>query len=100
MNMLAAELNMGRSKMFTRLKEVVGLTPNEFTLKLKLEEALRMLQEAPQYNISEISYQLGFASPRYFSRCFKDFYGQIHCSQQMHHASFLKLHSFYVFHHF
>ncbi|MGG6496339.1 UNVERIFIED_CONTAM: hypothetical protein NY603_25815, partial [Bacteroidetes bacterium 56_B9] len=37
MNMLAAELNMGRSKMFTRLKEVVGLTPNEFTLKLKLE---------------------------------------------------------------
>ena len=75
MNMLAAELNMGRSKMFTRLKEVVGLTPNEFTLKLKLEEALKLLQEAPQYNISEISYQLGFASPRYFSRCFKDFYG-------------------------
>lgn len=75
MNMLASELGMGRSKMFVRLKEVVGLTPNEFTLKLKLEEALRLLQEAPQYNISEISYQLGFASPRYFSRCFKDFYG-------------------------
>lgn len=75
MSMLASELNMGRSKMFARLKEVVGLTPNEFTLKLKLEEALRLLQEAPQYNISEISYQLGFASPRYFSRCFKDFYG-------------------------
>ena len=61
--------------MFTRIKEGVGLTPNEFTLKLKLEEALKLLQEAPQYNISEISYQLGFASPRYFSRCFKDFYG-------------------------
>lgn len=75
MNMLASKLGMGRSKMFVRLKEVVGLTPNEFTLKLKLEEALRLLQEAPQYNISEISYQLGFASPRYFSRCFKDFYG-------------------------
>lgn len=75
MNMLAAELNMGRSKMFARLKEVVGLTPNEFTLKLKLEEALRMLQEEPQYNISEISYKLGFTSPRYFSRCFKSFYG-------------------------
>lgn len=75
MAMLAAELNMGRSKMFVRLKEVVGLTPNEFTLKLKLEEALRMLQEEPQYNVSEISYKLGFNSPRYFSRCFKSFYG-------------------------
>lgn len=75
MNMLAAELNMGRSKMFTRLKEVIGLTPNEFALKLKLEEALRMLQDEPEYNISEISYSLGFTSPRYFSRCFKTFYG-------------------------
>ena len=75
MDMLAAELNMGRSKMFAQLKEIVGLTPNEFTLKLKLEEALRMLQEEPQYNVSEISYKLGFNSPRYFSRCFKSFYG-------------------------
>lgn len=75
MNMLAAELNIGRSKMFARLKEVTGLTPNEFALKLKLEEALKMLQEETQYNISEISYHLGFTSPRYFSRCFKAFYG-------------------------
>lgn len=75
MDMLAKELNLGRSKMFARLKEVVGLTPNEFTLKLKLEEALRMLQEEPDFNVSEISYRLGFNSPRYFSRCFKTFYG-------------------------
>ena len=75
MNMLASELNMGRSKLFLRFKEVVGLTPNEFTLKLKLEEALRMLKEEPQYNVSEISYRLGFSSSRYFSRCFKDLFG-------------------------
>ena len=75
MNMLASELSMGRSKMFARIKEVTGLPPNEFALKLKLEEALRMLQEEPQYNISEISYSLGFTSPRYFSRCFKAFFG-------------------------
>lgn len=75
MDMLAAGLNLGRSKMFARMKEVIGLTPNEFTLKLKLEEALRLLKEEPQYNVSEISYKLGFNSPRYFSRCFKTFYG-------------------------
>lgn len=75
MNMLAIELKMGRSKMFARLKEVTGLTPNEFTLKLKLEEAMRILQEEPEYNITEISYKLGFSSLRYFSRCFKAFYG-------------------------
>lgn len=84
MNVLASELHLGRSKMFTLLKELTGLTPNEFTMKLKMEEALRLLKEEPQYNIAEISYQLGFSSPRYFSRCFKDFYGQspMNCRQE------------------
>lgn len=75
MNMLASELNLGRSKMYTSIKDLTGLTPNEFMLKLKFEEAVRLLKEHPDYNISEISYQLGFVSPAYFTRCFKSFYG-------------------------
>ncbi len=75
MKELAQALNMGRTKMFATIKEVTGLTPNELTLKLKLEEAFRILQTEPEYNVSEISYRLGFNSPQYFSRCFKSFYG-------------------------
>ena len=75
MNMLSDGLNMSRSKMFVTLKEITGLTPNELTLKLKMEEALRRLKKHSEFNISEISYQLGFSNPRYFSKCFKDFYG-------------------------
>lgn len=74
-NVLASELNMGRSKLFTRIKEVTGITPNEFVLNLKLKEAVRLLKDAPEYNVAEIAYRLGFSSPRYFSRCFKAFYG-------------------------
>lgn len=75
MNMLAAELNMGRSKLYSRIKEITGFTPNEFTLNLKLKEGLRLLKDSPELNVSEISYKLGFTSPRYFSKCFKAFYG-------------------------
>lgn len=75
MNMLASKLNMGRSKLYSYMKENTGFTPNEFTLKLKLEKAYDMLKNAPELNIAEISYKLGFSSPRYFSKCFKDFYG-------------------------
>ena len=75
MNLLASELGMGRSKLYTKLKEITGLTPNEFTLKLKLEEAMHLLNNAPHLNVTEISYQLGFSSARYFSKCFKTFYG-------------------------
>lgn len=75
MNVLASEMNMGRSKLYARIREATGITPNEFTLHIKLKEGLRMLKESPALNISEIAYRLGFTSPRYFSRCFKDFYG-------------------------
>ena len=73
--LLASEVNMGRSKLYIRIKEATGITPNEFTLHIKLKEGLKMLKESPTLNISEIAYRLGFTSPRYFSKCFKDFYG-------------------------
>ena len=74
MDMLADGLGLSRTKMFSIFKETLGTTPNDFTLKLKMEEAVRILLDEPQCNISEISYKLGFSSPRYFSRCFKAFH--------------------------
>ncbi|MEG0646457.1 MAG: ATP-binding protein [Bacteroides sp.] len=74
-NVLASELCMGRSKLYIKFKEMVGLTPNEFILKVKLDEGMRLLKEHPELNIAEISYRLGFSSGRYFSKCFKSFYG-------------------------
>ena len=55
MNVLAAELGLGRNKLYTRMKEITGLTPNEFTLKMKLDESMRLLKNNPELNISEIS---------------------------------------------
>lgn len=75
MNTLAAELGISRSTLFTRFKELFDMTPNEFTLQLRLEESMRMLQEDLNYNVSEISYRLGFASPQYFSKSFKKYFG-------------------------
>lgn len=72
---LANHLCMGRSKLYTKFKQLVGIPPNEFILKIKLEEAMRLLKEHPEFNISEISIQLGFSSPRYFSKLYKAYFG-------------------------
>lgn len=72
---LANELCMGRSKLYNKFKQIVGMPPNEFIVKIKMEEAMNMLKENPDLNISEISLRLGFSSPRYFSKLFKTFYG-------------------------
>jgi len=75
MNVLAAELGLGRNKLYTRMKEITGLTPNEFTLKMKLDESMRLLKNNPELNISEISDRLGFSTTQYFSKCFKSVFG-------------------------
>jgi DNA-binding response OmpR family regulator len=75
MNQLGAGLGLGRSKLYTKIKEITGFTPNEFTLNIKMSEALYLLEHKPHMNISEIAIHLGFSSAKYFSKCFKTYYG-------------------------
>lgn len=72
---VAAELAIGRNKLYARIRELTGMTPNEFVLKLKLDESIELLNNHPELNISEISDRLGFSSTPYFTKCFKSIYG-------------------------
>lgn len=74
-NQWAKELNMGRTKLFNKIKAITGLTPNEFILTLKMKKAAAMLKDQPEATITEIAYQLGFSSAGYFGKCFKEAYG-------------------------
>ena len=47
MNVLAAELGLGRNKLYTRMKEITGLTPNDFSLNMKLVESMRLRKNYP-----------------------------------------------------
>jgi AraC-like DNA-binding protein len=71
MNILARELNVSRTSLYSKFEALVGMTPNDFVLQRKLNKAADMLKNNPGMNVSEISDTLGFGSPRYFSRCFK-----------------------------
>lgn len=74
-NTLAKELAMGRSSLFSKFKSLTGMTPNDFIQGQRLKCASVMLRENPQMQIAEISETLGFSSPVYFSRCFKNQFG-------------------------
>ena len=71
----AREMTMGRTRLFTKIKGVTGLTPNKFITTIRLKTALRMLEDNPEDSISDISYSTGFNSPSYFVRSFKSMYG-------------------------
>ena len=72
--MLCQELGMGRTLLHTKFKALTGMTPNEFILNHRLKIASLMLKNEPYLQVAEISDRLGFGSPRYFSRCFKNQY--------------------------
>lgn len=73
-DILSSELGIARTKLFSKIKAITGETPYNFILTVKLKKAAYMLKNNPELNISEISYKLGFSSPRQFSKFFKDKY--------------------------
>ncbi len=77
MNSLARELGLSRSSLFTKFKALTGKTPNEYVMTYKLRLAVEWLENEPDVQVADISYKLGFSSPRYFTRCFKEQYQMI-----------------------
>lgn len=66
---LSEELHFGKSHLCDVFKKAQGDTIVHYHLKLKIAEAKRLLREE-KMTVSEISEQLGFESPAYFSRIF------------------------------
>jgi AraC-like DNA-binding protein len=66
---------LGRTKIFSKIKGITGQTPNNYIITIKLKRAAAILTNNPEYNISDIAYMLGFSSPKYFTKCFKEQFG-------------------------
>jgi len=74
-NIWAKEMSIGRSKLFNRIKEITGHTPNEYLINFKMKKAEKLLKDELSMTVSEIAYSLGFSSPGYFNKCFKEQFG-------------------------
>ena len=68
------ELGMSRMQVHRKLKALTGKSAIQYIRKVKLDKAKKMIQEKSG-NISEIAYSLGFGSPAYFTKCFKEEFG-------------------------
>ena len=73
---LSSILNMSRVHLYKKMLSITGNTPSEFIRTIRLRYAERLLCES-QLSVSEISYQVGFNNPRYFSKYFKEMYGDM-----------------------
>jgi AraC-like DNA-binding protein len=71
---LGLALCMGHTKTAQEIKRITGLSPHQFIIKVKMDEALRLLTESPSLPISDIALQLGYSISGFnnvFKRYFK-----------------------------
>ena len=74
-NFLAEQLNISRSGLFSKIKALTDVTPNEMIQVVRLKRAAQLLSEG-QYRVNEVCYMVGFSSPSYFSKCFQKQFGK------------------------
>lgn len=72
---LGRELGFSRVQLYRKTKALTGYSPNELVRAQRLKKATLLLTTTEK-NISEIAYEVGFSSPSYFSKCYRDFYGE------------------------
>ncbi|MDD3387572.1 MAG: two-component regulator propeller domain-containing protein [Prevotella sp.] len=75
-DIFAREMGMSRTAFFKKWKTLTGQTPKSFLQTMRLQKAAEMLRARPDISIEDVSYMNGFASARYFCKCFKDVYRQ------------------------
>ncbi|MCG8697378.1 MAG: ATP-binding protein [Bacteroidales bacterium] len=68
-NVLASEIGLSSTQLYRKLRELTKMAPNEFIRKVRLMRAAQMLAN-DCYSVNEVSYNVGFNDPKYFSRCF------------------------------
>ena len=73
---LAADMGLSRVQLYRKVKALTGSTPVDLLRKARLAQARKLLQEST-LSVSEVAYQVGFASPSYFTKCYKDEFGTV-----------------------
>lgn len=72
---LGAELGLGRVQLYRKTKSLTGYAPNELLRIARLRKAASLLASSEK-TVAEITYEVGFSSPSYFTKCYKDYFGE------------------------
>lgn len=67
------KMAMSKSKLYRKCTQVIGMSPNELFREHRLLKSLNLLKT--ERNIMQTSYDVGFTSPSYFTKCFQERFG-------------------------
>jgi AraC-like DNA-binding protein len=73
-DVIAAQFGIGRTNFYRKVRELMGMSPNDYLRRCRMERAAELLR-ATDLPVSDVCVQIGVPDAQYFSRVFKTFYG-------------------------
>ena len=72
---LGSKMGLSRVQLYRKIKALTNYSPNELVRIARLKKAASFLASSEK-TISEITYEVGFTSPSYFTKCYKEYFGE------------------------
>lgn len=68
---LAEKMGVSRNAFYQQVRELTGMTPNEYLRQQRMARAGELLRNDPTLSIAEVAYNVGISDAHYFSSLFK-----------------------------
>lgn len=72
---LGREMGLSRVQLYRKIKSLTNYAPNELLRMSRLKRAASLLASSGM-TVAEIAYEVGFTSPSYFTKCYKEQFGE------------------------
>lgn len=72
---IASKMGLERSQFYRKIKALTNYAPVELIRRLRLQRGHTLIVSTDM-TISEIAYETGFSTPAYFTKCYRDSYGE------------------------
>ena len=72
---LGKEMGLSRVQLYRKIKSLTNYSPNELLRIARLKKAASLLASSDM-TVAEIGYEVGFSSPSYFTKCYKEQFGE------------------------
>ena len=69
------DMCMSRMNLYRKMQALTGLSPSDVMRDIRLKNAAQLLKSHPGAPINEVAAKVGFDTPSYFSKCFKQKFG-------------------------
>ena len=71
---IGREMGLSRVQLYRKVKSLTGYSPVELIRVARLKKAAELLSRTDK-GVGEVAYEVGFSSPGYLTKCFREYFG-------------------------